>query len=76
MQAPRNELEICREWARERLKTGAEPPWSYYRLMQLVEVTTLLLSGAAVISIGPDEENNVVSIHTRSANDEDVTLPV
>lgn len=24
-------------WATERLRSGAEPPWSYYRLMQLVD---------------------------------------
>ena len=33
------------DWANERLRSGAEPPWSYYRLMQLREAATELLEG-------------------------------
>lgn len=33
------------DWAEKRLRTGAEPPWSYYRLMQLKEAATELLAG-------------------------------
>lgn len=33
------------EWANERLRSEAEPPWSYYRLMQLREAATELVAG-------------------------------
>lgn len=33
------------DWANDRLRSGAEPPWSYYRLMQLKEAATELLAG-------------------------------
>ena len=33
------------DWAEKRLRTGTEPPWSYYRLMQLKEAATELLAG-------------------------------
>jgi len=31
------ELERVGDWARERIKAGQEPPWTYYKLMQLVD---------------------------------------
>lgn len=31
------ELERVSEWARERIRAGQEPPWTYYKLMQLVD---------------------------------------
>lgn len=30
-------LAAVQEWATERLRSGAEPPWTYYRLMQLLD---------------------------------------
>lgn len=33
------------DWAEKRLRTGSEPPWTYYRLMQLKEAAVELLSG-------------------------------
>ena len=33
------------DWAEKRLRTGSEPPWTYYRLMQLKEAATELMSG-------------------------------
>ena len=32
-----NELERVAEWARDRIRSGLEPPWTYYKLMQLVD---------------------------------------
>lgn len=36
------------EWARGRLRTGTEPPWHYYRLMQLLDAVNGLQSDAPV----------------------------
>jgi hypothetical protein len=44
----RSDLERVRDWAIEKLATGAEPPWSWYRLMQLREATEAILEGMAV----------------------------
>ena len=30
-------LADVQHWATERLRSGAEPPWTYYRLMQLLD---------------------------------------
>lgn len=30
-------LERVGDWARERIRAGQEPPWSYYKLMQLLD---------------------------------------
>ena len=40
-------LERAIEWADERLRSGTEPPWSYYRLMQLKEAATQLLPNSS-----------------------------
>lgn len=40
------ELTAAIEWAEERLRNGAEPPFIYYRLMQLREAAQELLPHA------------------------------
>lgn len=44
----REELEKVREWADERLATGAEPPWAWYQYMKLRETLDAILAGMAV----------------------------
>lgn len=44
----KTDLEKVRDWAIEKLATGAEPPWSWYRLMQLREATEAILEGMAI----------------------------
>lgn len=39
------ELERVSEWARERIRAGQEPPWTYYKLMQLVDAIEGLREG-------------------------------
>ena len=41
----RQELERVREWAIEKLTTGAEPPWSWYQHMKLREAIESILAG-------------------------------
>jgi hypothetical protein len=70
--ATRQGLERSREWAKERLRSGTEPPWSYYRLMQLVDAVDSLLAGQSVVSpmdhlqqseptegVAPPQEGNI-----------------
>ncbi len=40
-----DQLSEIQEWAQERLRTGAEPPWNHYRLMQLVDAIEHLDAG-------------------------------
>ena len=48
---PDKALETCIEWANERLRNGSEPPWIYYRLMQLKEAATELLPHGREVGI-------------------------
>lgn len=50
MHTPLGELKVARLWAKERLRAGAEPPWTYYRLMQLIEAIDALESGAQAVT--------------------------
>ena len=43
------DLERVRDWAIQRLATGAEPPWSWYQLMKLREATEAILEGMEVM---------------------------
>lgn len=43
----RAELERVRDWAVKKLTTGEEPPWSFYRHMQLREALDSILQGMA-----------------------------
>lgn len=47
---PHQALDIVRAWAKERLRSGSEPPWTYYRLMQLVEAVDELTAGSRAVS--------------------------
>lgn len=44
----RDDLTRAIDWANERLRSGAEPPWAYYRLMQLKEAASELIAGMNV----------------------------
>lgn len=42
-----NDLQRVREWADDKLATGAEPPWAWFQYMKLREVVDQLLCGMA-----------------------------
>lgn len=44
-------MNTVREWAKERLQNGMEPPWSYYRLMQVVDAIDNIQAGLAVTTV-------------------------
>lgn len=52
-----DQLEAIGSWAEERLRTGAEPPFIYYRLMQLREAAKELMPHARRLAEGSQEPN-------------------
>lgn len=50
-----NQLEAAIKWAEERLRNGSEPPFIYYRLMQLREAAQELLPHAKQQTEGSHE---------------------
>lgn len=43
----RQALTDLRQWAKDRLATGSQPPWAYYQYMKLVETADAILTGMA-----------------------------
>lgn len=37
MNRPYQELKTVKAWAQSRINKGEEPPWSWYKFMQLIE---------------------------------------
>lgn len=44
------ELEQVRDWAKDKLQEGSEPPWAWYQYMKLVETTDAILAGMKATS--------------------------
>ena len=49
------ELERIRDWAKDKLQSGNEPPWAWYQYMKLVETADAIL---AVMSATSPMENS------------------
>lgn len=45
MGTPETAMLEVREWAKERLRSGTEPPWTHYRFMQLLDALVALEHG-------------------------------
>lgn len=43
------DLDRVAEWARDRIHAGQEPPWSYYKLMQLIDAVEGLKNDCPLI---------------------------
>jgi hypothetical protein len=52
----RAELEGVREWASQKLASGAEPPWAWYQFMKLRETLDAILAGMDAVT--PQTENS------------------
>lgn len=39
------QLEAVRDWAKEKIASGAEPPWAWFQYMKLIETLDAILSG-------------------------------
>lgn len=46
---PLTELEQVRDWARQKIQGGAEPPWAWYQYMKLVETIDAILDGVKTV---------------------------
>lgn len=46
----KDDLERVRRWADEKIASGAEPPWAWYRYMQLRESLDAILAGMATVT--------------------------
>jgi len=82
----KNTLTSVGKWAQSRVASGEEPPWTYNKLKELVQLTQDLADGmdsTAVFHVDDDKEtsgqdSNVVQIdkfRQRSVTD-DVPLPI
>ena len=40
---PFESLDECKKWAWSRIHNGSEPPWSWYRLMQLIDAINAII---------------------------------
>jgi len=79
------ELERVRRWAQSKLDAGQEPPWAWYRYMQLVDAINGIIDGrAATVTLDPSPSRGggkVISIGrkrsvTRVAQKVKVDLPI
>ncbi len=61
MNTPLMEMTKLKDWAQERLREGAEPPWSDYCLVQLIEAVDVLSSGAEAGFFDVSNGNELVS---------------
>jgi hypothetical protein len=43
----KGDLERLRDWAREKIQGGSEPPWAWYQYMKLIETCDAILAGMA-----------------------------
>jgi len=43
------QLQDVRQWAKEKIDGGQEPPWSWYQYMKLVETIDAILRGAECV---------------------------
>ncbi|WP_119299813.1 hypothetical protein [Dongia deserti] len=50
----KDELERIRDWAKEKIQGGNEPPWSWYQHMKLIEAAEAILAGMATTAALPD----------------------
>lgn len=39
------QLQDVRQWAKDKIAVGAEPPWAWYQYMKLIEAADAILSG-------------------------------
>lgn len=44
------DLIAVREWAKNKIAAGDEPPWSWYQHMKLIEALDAILAGQASVS--------------------------
>lgn len=46
----KNTLQMVGEWAKSRVASGEEPPWTFHKLKQLAEIASELASGMEAVT--------------------------
>ncbi len=56
----KQKLTEVRQWAKDKLATGSEPPWAWYQYMKLVETVDAILTGmeSTKLHIVKDKEDD------------------
>ena len=49
MNNEQQQLEAVRDWAKEKIESGKEPPWAWFQYMKLVETLDTILCGRASV---------------------------
>lgn len=88
-QPPEWAFRAAREWAKERLSAGEEPPWSYYRLMQLIDAIDSINEGLAATktkanllrSDRPEDsvsqqEGNIYQLDNAQPHSDEISVPL
>lgn len=47
----KNTLKMVGEWAQSRVASGEEPPWTFHKLKQLVDITNDLVDGMEATAV-------------------------
>lgn len=49
--------QLCsvRAWAKAKIETGQEPPWSWYQYMKLIETTDAILASMNAVTLLPED---------------------
>lgn len=57
-------LEV-RAMAQEKIASGAEPPWSWYQYMKLIETVDAIVAGGQVTTVNSPESASPAGAHLR-----------
>jgi hypothetical protein len=61
----KTELEAVRTWAKEKIASGAEPPWAWYQYMKLIETTDAILSGMDYVTATESSQQSDAHLDAR-----------
>jgi hypothetical protein len=50
-----NCIDVVHSWARSKLNTGKEPPWSWYQYMKLIEAIQAIRKGRSATARSTDD---------------------
>lgn len=52
------EIEAVREWAKNKIASGAEPPWAWYQYMKLLEALDAILAGQSCVTTANSQQSD------------------
>ena len=72
---PTAELLRARQWAKDKIDAGSEPPWAWYQYMKLIETIDAIVDGMAATTTdnsrqsGEHPERRLLLVETTSQQD-------